>query len=171
MIRHIAPALLAVCALAAPVPAAAPDLPLEGTFRLVSATRTILETGEVEQSFGDNPSGYIVYGKDRRMMVLIVTGDRPRPSFKSITDQDRTRLFETMAAYAGSYSFDGKVIRHFIDTSWNGVLTGTTQIRQVRIDGDRLIYTTEASPAPTDGRISTSMLVWQRVPPPGGTGK
>lgn len=166
MIRFATLALIAGAATAAPP---VEDVPLEGTFRLVSATRTIVETGAVEQSFGDHPSGYISYGKDRRMMVLIVRGDRPKPSFSSITDKDRLQLFETMAAYAGSYRFDGKVIRHFIDTSWNGTLTGTTQVRQVRIEGDRLIYTTEASPAPTDGRISTSKLIWERVRPPAGT--
>lgn len=142
------------------------DIPLEGTYRLVSATRTILATGEVEQSFGDHPSGYIIYSKDRRMMVLIVRADRPRPDFKTITDEDRVTLFDTMAAYAGRYRFDGKVIRHEIDVSWNNILTGTTQVRQVRKDGDRLIYTTRASPAPTDGQVSTSELIWERVPAP-----
>ena len=143
---------------------AAPTAPvLEGTFRLESATRTLVETGEVEDSFGPNPVGYITYRKDHRMMVLIVSGERPKPTFSNISDADRVRLFNTMAAYSGTYTFDGKVIKHHIDVSWNGVLTGTTQVRQVQIEGDRLVYTTGPGPTPTDGKISTSRLVWRRV--------
>lgn len=136
---------------------------LEGTYRLVSATRTIVATGEVEDSFGKNPIGYISYGKDHRMMVLIARSDRPTVTFANITDAQRIALFDSMAAYGGSYDFDGKTVTHRIDISWNGILTGTSAVRSVRRDGNRLIYTTRALPAPTDGKISTSELVWEQV--------
>jgi hypothetical protein len=97
------------------------------------------------------------------MMALIVRGDRPKTSFARMDDSTRARLFDSMAAYAGTYTFDGKTIVHHIDVSWNGLLTGTDQLREVRKDGNRLIYTTDRSPAPTDGKVSTSELVWERV--------
>jgi hypothetical protein len=136
---------------------------LEGTYRLVSATRTIVATGEIEDSFGKNPIGYITYGKDHRMMVLIARSDRPKVTFANITDAQRIALFDSMAAYGGSYDFDGSTITHHIDISWNGILTGTNAVRSVRREGNRLIYTTRAGPVPTDGKISTSELVWERV--------
>jgi hypothetical protein len=170
-VKHIAK-LLAAPLLASACASAAPKSPsLEGTYRLISATRTIVATGEVEQSFGPNPIGYIMYSRDHHMMVLITNAERPKPTFANITDADRVRLFDTMAAYSGTYTFDGKVVKHHIDMSWNGVLTGTTQVREVRVEGDRLIYATGPGPTPTDGKISTSKLVWQRVPDAQDAGK
>ncbi|MBR0755329.1 lipocalin-like domain-containing protein [Bradyrhizobium jicamae] len=136
---------------------------LEGTYRLVAATRTIVATGEVEDSFGKNPVGYIIYGKERRMMVLIVRSDRPRLTFATMNDTQRTALFDSMAAYSGTYDFDGKTVIHHIDASWNGILTGTDAVRSVRREGNRVILSTGAIPTPTDGKISTSELVWERV--------
>jgi Lipocalin-like domain len=138
---------------------------IDGTYRLVSMTRTILETGKKEDAFGPNPIGYIIYGRDHHMMVLIVQQDRPKPTFKSITDQDKIGLFDSMAAYCGTYSFDGKTVVHSIDVSYNQILTGTQVIRTVRVEGKRLIYTTAPGPAPTDGKIVTSELIWEKVEP------
>jgi Lipocalin-like domain len=53
-------------------PAFAEDQMLGGTYRLVSSTRKLLETGQVVDTFGKHPSGYINYGKDGRFLVLIV---------------------------------------------------------------------------------------------------
>src|SRR6266852_4619747 len=123
---------------------------IEGTYRLISSTRTIVATGEVEDSFGKNPLGFIIYGSDHRMMVLMVRSDRPKPTFDGMTDGDRIKLFNSMAAYSGTYSFDGKTVSHSIDISWNGVLTGSKVVRSVQRDGQRLIYTTSPGPSPTD---------------------
>jgi hypothetical protein len=87
-----------------------PPLRMNGTYRLVSSIRTIVGTGQVIDSFGKNPSGFIMYSEDGRMMVLIVRGDRPKPTHEDMTDQQRTDLFRSMAAYAGTYTFDGKRI-------------------------------------------------------------
>jgi len=136
---------------------------IEGTYRLISSTRTIVATGQVEDAFGTDPIGYITYGKDHRMTVLIVKRDRPKPTFKTLDDAQKITLFDSMAAYCGTYTFDGNTVLHKIDASWNEILTGTTQMRSVKKQGRRLIYTTAASPAPTDGQISTSTLIWEKV--------
>ena len=76
------------------------------------------------------------------MMVLMARSDRPKPdSIEKITDEQRQRLFSSMLAYAGTYKFDGKAIEHHIDLSWNEVWTATMQVRDIKTDGDRLIYT------------------------------
>jgi hypothetical protein len=139
------------------------DSELTGTYLLVSSTRTIVETGQTIDSFGKDPVGYIMYGSDGRMMVLMVRSDRPKPTFKTLTDSARAELFESMAAYSGTFDFDGKKVVHHIDASWNGILTGTDVVRSVEKKGRRLIYTTNQSPSPTDGKISTSMLIWEKV--------
>ena len=137
---------------------------LEGTWKLVSSTRTNTTTGATTDSFGPNPLGYITYGKDGRMMVLITRSDRPKPdSTDKMTDEQRSRLFSSMLAYSGTYKFDGETIEHHIDGSWNQVWTGTTQIRNVKKDGDRLIYTTQPGPSPIDGSMGFATLVWEKV--------
>jgi Lipocalin-like domain len=137
---------------------------LDGTWKLVSSTRTNTTTGATTDSFGPNPLGYIMYGKDGRMMVLITRSDRPKPdSTDKMTDEQRSRLFSSMLAYSGTYKFDGETIEHHIDGSWNQVWTGTTQIRNVKKDGDRLIYTTQPGPSPIDGSMGFATLVWEKV--------
>jgi hypothetical protein len=137
---------------------------LDGTWKLVSSTRTNTTTGATTDSFGPNPLGYIMYGKDGRMMVLITRSDRPKPdSTDKMTDEQRSRLFSSMLAYSGTYKFDGETIEHHIDGSWNQVWTGTTQIRNVKKDGDRLIYTTQPGPSPIDGSLGFATLVWEKV--------
>src|SRR5215468_2586726 len=78
---------------------------LHGTWRLVSFTQTILATGETIDVFGKAPQGFIHYGRDGRMMVLMVKDTRPKPSdLAKMTDQERIELFKTLVAYAGTYA-------------------------------------------------------------------
>jgi hypothetical protein len=147
-------------------PAVAEDLALEGTYKLISSTRKILETGEVVDSWGRQPSGYITYGRDGRMLVLIVSDpdERPAPAnVAAITDEQRANLFRTMLAYGGTFKFDGHSVEHHIDISWNQAWTGTTQIRDVQRDGDKLIYTSRPAPFSGDGKMSVTTVIWQKV--------
>jgi hypothetical protein len=34
---------------------------MSGTYRLLSSTRTLVETGEIIDSFGKDPAGFIMY--------------------------------------------------------------------------------------------------------------
>jgi len=159
-------ALVAALASIVSFPAFAGDQMLDGTYKLVSSTRKLLETGQVVDTFGKHPSGYINYGKDGRFLVLIVwdKNDRPNPeNVKLITDQQRADLFRTMVSYGGTYTFDGHTVEHHVDISWNQVWTGTTVIRDVQWEGDKLIYTTRPADFTGDGKLSVSTLVWQRA--------
>jgi hypothetical protein len=98
--------------------------------------------------------------------VLIVSdkNDRPNPeNVKVITDQQRADLFRTMTSYGGTFTFDGHTLEHHVDISWNQVWTGTTVIRDVQRDGDKLIYTTRPAPSTVDGKMSVLTLVWQKA--------
>jgi len=133
-----------------------------GTYTLVSSTRHRADTGEVI-SFG-NEKGFITYGRDGRMLCLVIRGDRPKAtSIERMTDAERVQLFSSMLSYGGTYKFDGKTMEHYIDISWNEVWTGATLIRDVRKDGNRLIYTTRPAPDPNDGRMGFSTVVWERI--------
>ena len=119
--------------------------------------RTIVETRETfDPNPGNSPSGFIMYGNDGRMIVLNLMGRRPKPdSLETITDEQRAQLFRTMVAYGGTYTFDGHSVSHHIDISWNECWTGTTQVRSVTRDGERLVYTTSPTPGPLDGKLGT----------------
>ena len=133
-----------------------------GTYTLISSTRKILDTGQVETFTRER--GFITYGKDGRMLVLIVRDDRPKAeSLAKMTDQQRADLYRSMTAYGGTYKFDGKTMEHHIDISWNEVWTGTTQVRDVKKEGSRLIYTTRPAPFARDGKMSVVTLVWEKV--------
>ena len=147
-------------------PAFAEDLMLDGTYKLVSSTRKLLDTGEIIEPYGKHPTAYVNYGRDGRFLVLIVSdkNDRPNPeNVKVITDQQRADLFRTMTSYGGTYTFDGHTLEHHVDISWNQVWTGTTVIRDIQRDGDKLIYTTRPAPFAADGKMSVLTLVWQKT--------
>ena len=59
-----------------------------------------------------------------------------------------------LIAYAGAYTINDDKVSHHIDASWNQTWTGTTQVRQFKIDGQTLhIRTMPAG----------SVLVWNKV--------
>jgi hypothetical protein len=137
---------------------------LEGTWKLISDIRTNTTTGATVETFGPKPQGFITYTRDGRMAVLVVRSDRPKPQdIAKITEQERSQLFSSMLAYTGTYKFDGKTIEHQIDLSWNEVWSGTKQIRDVKREGDRLIYTTRPSRSAADGSISIATITWEKV--------
>lgn len=135
-----------------------------GTWRLVGYTRKLVATGEQDEPLGKNPNGYITYSRDGRMVVLIVSGDRPKPaSIDKMTDAERSDLFKTMVTYAGRFTFDGKTVIHHIDISANEVWTGTDQERNIKIDGNKLTITTNPQANGVDGKIGVTTLSWEKV--------
>ena len=124
-----------------------------GTYKLISATNKFLDTGDVVSSYGEHPKGYITYGKEGRMLVLITYDGRikPQDALKT-TIEERDALYRSMMAYGGTYTYSGNQIEHHVDISWDETQVGTTVIRSVTRDGDRLTYVTEPFP---DGNQET----------------
>jgi hypothetical protein len=136
---------------------------LIGTYRLISARQTIVATGEVK-SLGNDPFGFLMYGADGRMMVLLGDAHRQAPAPDALDDAAKARLFDTMGGYGGTYSFDGKKMVHHIDIATRPVLVGTDAVRYVEKCGDRLVLTTRAAPSPRDGVVVTFEDVWEKLP-------
>jgi len=60
-----------------------------------------------------DPQGYITYTRDGRVMVFIVGRERMRPAALVPTDEEKIALYDTMFAYAGTFTFDSnKVVQH-----------------------------------------------------------
>ena len=136
---------------------------LSGTYKLVADQREVVDTGEVVRVA--KPQGYISYGAGKRMLVVIVREPRPMPvSVEAITERDRVALFDTVTAYSGTFDCDASSVTHHIDLSWNSAWTGTTQVRSIKRDGNRLTYMTPPFRFFSDGRMSVGTLVWEKLP-------
>jgi len=144
------------------------DEEIWGTYKLISATKKFLDTGDIVSTFGEHPKGYITYGKEGRMLVLITYDGRKKPQDALKTSiEERDALFRSMLAYGGTYTYSGNRIEHHVDISWNESRNGTTLIRNVTRDGDRLTYITEPFPdsnQETLGKMVVSTLIWEKMP-------
>jgi Lipocalin-like domain len=138
---------------------------LVGTWRLVRFTRTIVATGEAQDTFGKTPSGFIQFGRDGRMMMLVVKDQRPAPPDpEKMTDQQRADLFKTMIAYGGAYTFDGKTLTSHLDVTWNQAWTGTDIVRHVTLEGGKLILTADPHKSYVDGNVISAVMTFEKVP-------
>ena len=136
---------------------------LIGTWTLVSAEREEIPSGAKTAFLGENPSGFLHYMPDGRMLALITRGGRKALAGKVATATEAEALIRSMIAYGGTYTCDGEEVTHHCDISWNQSFTGSKQKRKVQFDGERLILSPPPSPDPTDGTMSVRRLTWKRV--------
>jgi len=97
------------------------------------------------------------------MYAILIKENRKAPAALVPTDAERVDLYGGLVAYAGAYTVDGDKVSHHIDASWNQAWTGTTQVRQFRIDGNTLHIRTLPAKSAITGRQSVSELVWTKV--------
>jgi Lipocalin-like domain len=132
---------------------------LVGTWKLLSCFMEDIETGERSAIWGEHPNGYIVLTAEGRWIVVQTAEGTTAPQ----TDDDRAAAFRSMLAYSGRYRTDGDKIVITVDISWDESWNGTEQIRQYRLQGDRLHI--EAMPqvySNLGGRVMRGVLVWTK---------
>jgi hypothetical protein len=134
-----------------------------GTWKLQSFIDEDVATGQKTDLFGPHPSGYLNYGPDGRMYAILIKEGRKAPDTLIPTDAERVDLYSGLIAYAGTYSIEGDKVTHHIDASWNQAWTGTTQVRQFRIDGNCLYIKTLPAKNPVTGKESSAVLIWTKV--------
>lgn len=141
---------------------------LVGTWKLVSVISKT-DQGEVNKTvYGEHPKGFITYGADGRMMVVITEDGR---KLLSINDrlaapiEERAQAFSTANAYAGTYTLSGNTMVHHVEVSVNPNWVNTDQSRTVKIQGDRLFITTP--PMARGGTMQSLELTWERLKPSG----
>jgi hypothetical protein len=138
---------------------------ISGTWKLLSYVREELPSGAKSDVMGAHPSGYINYGREGRMIVIIVGSDRKKPAGAVATPDEAEALITSMLAYAGTYSIDSqaKTVTHHVDISWDQSRTGTDQVRSYKLEGDRLTLTTALSTDPATGKNTVRTLIWERL--------
>jgi hypothetical protein len=136
---------------------------LLGTWKLVSAIREEKPSGVKTDLFGSNPTGFLNYSPDGRMLTLIVRGDRKRPAGYPISPAEAEGLFRSLMTYAGTWEVRGDEVFHYVDASANEIWTGSEQKRFYKLDGDRLSLSTPVNADPIDGKISIRSMIWEKV--------
>src|ERR1700692_18042 len=135
-----------------------------GTWKVLSYIREEIPSGAKSDVMGAHPSGYINYGPDGRMMVIIV-GDRKKPVGPVATAEEAKALISSLISYAGTYTVnsEAKTVTHHIDVSWDESRTGESFERTYRLDGDKLTLTTRPSKDPVTGKESVRTLIFEKV--------
>jgi hypothetical protein len=138
---------------------------LQGTWKLLSYVGEEAPSGAPADVMGAHPSGYINYGPDGRMIVIIAGTGRRRPAGQVATPAEAQALLRSMLAYAGTYTVDtqAKTVTHQIDVSWDESRTGGSFVRNYRLEGDRLTLITPASTDPATGRKTVRTVTWEKV--------
>ena len=135
---------------------------LIGTWRALSWTKTFTDTGETVDVLGPDPIGFITYGADGRMHAIFVRSDRPEPLSIPPSPDEKLALFDSMFAYAGTYSvLDDRVV-HAVDVSWNQAWTGSQQVRFIKLSGPKLEVTAEPIPDPFTGRPVVGRVLFRK---------
>ena len=130
---------------------------------MVSLTQEIVLTGERTDVFGNSPNGFLTYEQDGRMMLIVTKANRPKPAdLAKLTDEERVDLFKSMIAYGGTFNVDGTRVMHKVDISWNETTTGSTQVRNFRIEGRRLILTSDPQVG-FEGKKVIYVATWERI--------
>jgi hypothetical protein len=161
--------LVAAAGVAAQTAAEAPAAErILGTWKLVSYVGEDVAAGTRTDVMGAHPSGYIEYGRDGRMIVIIAGTGRSRPAGPVATPAEAQALLTSLLAYAGTYTLDpaAHTVTHHIEVSWDETRTGESHVRSYRFEGDRLTLTTQPSRDPATGKPTVRTVVWERVRSP-----
>ena len=117
---------------------------LPGTYKVISMTAEV--DGAAPQAiFGEAPRGFVMLTPSRVAFLITAEG---RKFGRSV--EERAALWETLAAYSGTYRLDGSRFAVLVDVSANEMWNGTTQMRNWRLEGNRLTITTDRAPYSRD---------------------
>jgi hypothetical protein len=93
---------------------------LVGTWKLISVTDTTDKGQVIKDAYGQNPTGFLTYTADGRMMAIITNGGRKSLSVRdrvSAPAEERAKAFSTMVAYGGRYTVEGDEVIHHVEVA------------------------------------------------------
>jgi hypothetical protein len=149
-----------ICALVLVLSIASPSLgqqSLVGTYKLVSH---VLEVdGTPTEHMGKLPRGYLVLTPTR-----IITFQTAENRKFGTSVEEKAALFDTLAAYAGTYRVEGDKFITTAEIMWTGHTTGAPSVETFKLEGTRL--TNSVGPAPFPRDPSKKMIrrqVWEKI--------
>jgi hypothetical protein len=129
---------------------------------MISWVYVNLQTGEKHDALGPNPTGSLVYTPER-VTVFVLKTDRIKPTSLTATVEEKIALYDTMFAYAGTYTVHPDRVIHHLDMSWNEAWTGTDQVRFYKLAGNRLALSSPPAKNPLDGQEGVHEVQWERL--------
>jgi Lipocalin-like domain len=133
---------------------------LVGSWKLLSWVMEDDVTKEQKPLYGEHPHGFAIFTPTNRgMFVLTGEGRVKSPQ----TDTERGAALRSMVAYTGKIRIEGSKFITTVDTAWNETWVGTEQLRNFRIEGDRLYIVAMSQPQPNfDNRLMHGVLMFER---------
>jgi hypothetical protein len=146
-------------------PGSAQDLATDivGTWKLADLVRKETATGATVRTFGERPTGHIVYTKANRAVWFFAANDRKAPAGPNPTDAERSALFNTMAGCSEVYRIEGNMIVGRCDASWNQAWTGIERTSSAQIVGKTLTLTSTPFKSAIDGKEVVVITTWERT--------
>lgn len=138
---------------------------LVGTWRLRSY-RLIGSRGRERFPYGEDATGYILYGHDGYMAVAIMSSGRTPFAGSDIlrrTTPEAAEATRTYLSYSGRYEVLEDRVLHHVEVALFPNWSGTVQERYFRLDGDMLELST--APLLLERPQPRAYLVWQRAQP------
>jgi len=136
-----------------------------GTWKLISNVRQAVGSDKVVNNLGENPSGVLIITSESRFIVLFTAANR-KPAK---TPEEQAQLQKTHIAYTGLVSFEPDStdasrlkMTNKVDIAWNAEWAGTTQIRFLSLQGNRLTIKTPVIKNPFTGEQAVATLVFER---------
>jgi hypothetical protein len=134
---------------------------IHGVWRLVSYEVEIQATGQKDLPMGQNPTGYVIFTPEGRVMfTLTAEGRKPAK-----TVEERANLLSTVVAYTGTYRLEGDKWITKVEVAWNPEWVGTEQTRLFKVVGDRLQVLTPWRVMPNwpEKGMSRSIISFERA--------
>jgi hypothetical protein len=131
-----------------------------GTWKLVSYEIEVQATREKSPVMGEKPTGYATFTAEGRVFFVLTGDERKAPK----TDQERAALLNTLVAYSGTYTVEGDKWITDVDVAWNPEWVGTKQVRDFKLDGERLMVLTpwRLMPNWADKGLTRSIVTFER---------
>ena len=137
---------------------------LIGTWKLIAVVAEDSSGVRDSAPYGPDPTGFITYTPEGRMMAIISYGGRKPlsvPDRQAAPVTERAEAFGSFLAYAGKYTISGDTVVHHVEAASLQNWVGTDLIRVVRREGDRIVLRTPQ--VSVNARARRFELIWQRL--------
>lgn len=139
-----------------------PGARLIGTYRALSFQGVADGEAPVDV-WGKEPLGYLII-TPKRFTAVLTAQNRKLPAGPVATPQELIASFVTQIAYTGPYWLEGDRLITKVDASSYATWVGTEQVREFKVDRNRLHLSTLRGPIPTlPGKTGRAHLVWEKI--------
>jgi hypothetical protein len=133
-----------------------------GTWKLISFE--LKKDDRIYYPMGENPLGFLMYGENKRMIVMMSDKDRSPIASEDITNipaDEKSQLADGFIAYSGTYKILNDKIVHYVEMSFIPNWIGRPLERFYELDDGKLILKTP--PEKIDGMVFISRIIWEKI--------